>query len=196
MGVYRARDLVRIPGLLSLSRLPLAAAFPFALERPVAALSILGAAAASDALDGWYARRTGQVTPTGAALDPLTDKLFVLTVAVALVRGGCLSVADVLLLGTREVAELPLVLAIAMSPRLRVRRAELATANAPGKLATMLQFVTVTGALVRVHHLRWMIVATALAGVFAAATYWLRALRGGGAGRHGPAPATGGGGAW
>ena len=177
MGVYRARDLVRIPGLLSLARLPLAAAFPLAVERPDAAVAVLAAAAASDALDGWYARSSGQVTPTGAALDPVTDKLFVLTVAVTLVRRAFLSPIDVLWLSTREVAELPLVLAIAASPRLRARCAALASANMPGKVATVLQFATATATLVRMPHIRWMIGATAIAGAFAAATYWVRAMR-------------------
>ncbi|HEY4015176.1 MAG TPA: CDP-alcohol phosphatidyltransferase family protein [Polyangiaceae bacterium] len=177
MGVYRARDLVRIPGLLSLSRLPLAAAFPFAVERPRAAVAILAAAAASDALDGWYARSTHQVTATGTALDPVTDKLFVLTVAVTLVRRALLSPLDVLWMSTREVAELPLVLAIAASPRLRLRRAALASANVPGKVATAFQFVTATAALVGMPHTGWMIGATAVAGAFAAATYWVRAVR-------------------
>jgi cardiolipin synthase (CMP-forming) len=177
MGVYRARDLWRVPGLLSLLRVPFAAAFPLALRRPVLAFAVLCAAALSDVLDGWYARRYRQATPTGAALDPLTDKLFVLTVAIALVLGGRLSVVDVMLLSIREIGELPLVVWIAASQRARRVRAEQPLANLPGKLATALQFATVTGALFRVPALRWMIGATALAGAFAAATYWLRALR-------------------
>jgi cardiolipin synthase (CMP-forming) len=176
MGVYRARDLVRVPGLLSLSRCPLAAAFPFVVERPAAALAILGAAGITDVLDGWYARRFGQATPTGAALDPVTDKIFVLTVAVTLVAGGHLAPVDVLLLSTREIGEAPLVLWIAVSRRARVLRAAHPSANYPGKFATVLQFVAAAGALVRMPHLRWMITASAFAGAFAAATYWMRAL--------------------
>jgi cardiolipin synthase (CMP-forming) len=177
MGVYRARDLFRVPGLLSLSRLGFAGAFPFAFDRPGAALAVLAVAALSDILDGWYARRFGQVTPTGAALDPVTDKLFVITVAVTLVLGGRLALFDVILLSTREIAELPLVLWIAVSRRARGLRAAHASANVPGKLATVLQFATATGALFRVRYLPAMIAATAVAGASAAATYWLRAVR-------------------
>ncbi|HEV3191713.1 MAG TPA: CDP-alcohol phosphatidyltransferase family protein [Polyangiaceae bacterium] len=177
MGVYRARDLIRVPGLLSLSRLPLAAAFPFTLDRPVVALALLCAAGFSDMADGWYARKFAQVTPTGVALDPMTDKLFVLTVAITLVRGGRLSAADVLLLSTRELGELPLVLWIATSTRARSRRAAHPAANAPGKLATFFQFGTATAALFRFNELQWMIAAAALAGAFAATTYWARELR-------------------
>ncbi len=176
MGVYRARDLLRVPGLLSLSRVPLAAAFPFALERPVAALAIIATAGLSDVLDGWYARRFDEVTPTGAAIDPLTDKIFVLVVAVSLVVSGRLSVLDVVMLSSREIMELPLVLWIGTS-RARKLRAASASANLTGKLATVLQFAAATAALFRAPHLRWLIGAAASSGLFAGGAYWLRFAR-------------------
>jgi CDP-diacylglycerol--glycerol-3-phosphate 3-phosphatidyltransferase/cardiolipin synthase len=174
MGLYRARDLVRVPGLLSLSRIPLAAAFPFVLARPFLALCVLAAAGLSDVLDGWYARRFGQVTPTGTALDPVTDKLFVTTVAVSLVAGGYLSVLDVLLISAREIAELPLVAWLAMNRDARSRRAGHPSANLPGKLATVLQFGTASAALFRMPHLEWLVAATAAVGGLAAVSYWVR----------------------
>jgi CDP-diacylglycerol--glycerol-3-phosphate 3-phosphatidyltransferase/cardiolipin synthase len=177
MGVYRARDLVRVPGLLSLSRVPLAAAFPFVLGYPYAALAVLAAAGLSDVLDGWYARRFGQVTPTGTALDPVTDKLFVTTVAVSLVMGGYLSVLDVVLLSAREIGELPLVAWLAVNRTARSRRAGQPSANLPGKLATALQFGTATAALFRMPHLAWVIDGTAAVGVLAAVSYWVREVR-------------------
>jgi phosphatidylglycerophosphate synthase len=177
MGVYRARDLWRVPGILSLSRIPLAAAFPFALGRPAAALVILLSAGVSDVLDGWYARRYSQVTPTGTALDPATDKIFVLTVAVSLVARGYLSPLDVVVLSTRELAELPLVVWIAASHHARRHRAEHPTANLPGKLATVFQFAAATAALFRAARLDWLVAAAGLVGAVAAAGYWVRALR-------------------
>ncbi len=177
MGIYRARDLVRVPGLLSLSRVPLAAAFPFVLGRPLAALAVLTAAGLSDVLDGWYARRFGQVTPTGTALDPVTDKVFVTTVAVSLLVGGCLSVVDVVLLSAREIGELPLVAWLAFNHEARSRRADHPSANLPGKLATALQFGTATAALFHLPHLAWLIGATAAVGALAAASYWQREIR-------------------
>ncbi|HEY3820599.1 MAG TPA: CDP-alcohol phosphatidyltransferase family protein [Polyangiaceae bacterium] len=177
MGLYRARDLVRVPGLLSLSRLPLAAAFPFVLVHPLAALGVLAAAGFSDVLDGWYARRFGQVTATGSALDPVTDKLFVTTVAVSLVVGGYLSVLDVALLSAREIGELPLVAWLAFNRHARRRRAGHPSANVPGKLATVLQFGTATAALFRMPHLGWLIDGAAAVGMLAATSYWLREIR-------------------
>lgn len=71
--------LYSIPNLLSLSRLPLTvvlcAAISFAVW-PLALGSFL-VAVVTDWLDGWYARRTGQSSALGRALDPLTDKVLV-----------------------------------------------------------------------------------------------------------------------
>ncbi len=47
-------------------------------------LGILLASLASDILDGWVARRRGQVTRLGAVLDPLADKLLFSTLFVCL----------------------------------------------------------------------------------------------------------------
>ncbi len=176
MGRYRARDLWRVPGLLSLARLPLAAAFPFALARPVAALAVLIAAGISDVLDGWYARRFAQVTPTGTALDPVTDKIFVLTVAISLVVRGLLLPTEVVILSTREIAEAPLVAWIALSQHARRQRAHQPAANLLGKIATCFQFAAVTAAVFRAPHLHVLVAAAGIAGVFAAVGYWARAL--------------------
>lgn len=175
-GSYRAQDILLVPGLLSLARVPLAIAFPFVVDRTPWALAVLAAAGITDVLDGYSARRLGQVTPTGAALDPVTDKLFVLTVAVTLVASEHFSLLAVLLLSTRELLELPLVVWFALSPGARSARAEKPAANALGKLATVLQFAAVFSSL-----LRWSITdiwigATAVVGVLAALSYWVRAI--------------------
>ena len=174
---YRARDLLLPPGLLSLARIPLAVCFPFLIGNPPAALGILLLAGLTDVLDGWVARRYGMVTATGSALDPVTDKIFVLTVAVTLVASGQLAVSAVLLLSTRELAELPLVIYFAVSPRAHGTGTPHPTANAAGKLVTILQFATVSWALFSGPGLDLWIAATALAGTLAAVSYWRRALR-------------------
>jgi cardiolipin synthase len=177
MGRYRGRDILRVPGLLSLSRVPLAVAFPFVVGRPWFSLGVLVAAGISDVLDGWYARRFGQVTATGSALDPITDKIFVITVAFTLVQQGALSVGSVALLSAREIGELPLVLWIALSRRARRGRVQDPTANVAGKAATALQFVSVTAALFHAAHMVWYARVTGVVGALAAISYWRRALR-------------------
>jgi CDP-diacylglycerol--glycerol-3-phosphate 3-phosphatidyltransferase/cardiolipin synthase len=173
---YRVSDLFLPPGLLSASRIVLAAAFPCVVHRPLAAFSVLVAAAVSDILDGWIARRYQLATATGAALDAISDKLFVLTVAITLVASGRLPVQAVLLLSIRELGEAPLVAWLVVSPRARARRAGHPAANVPGKIATTLQFVTVAFALLRTPGVALMTVATAIAGALAALSYWRRAL--------------------
>ncbi len=176
MGRYRARDLVNAPTLLSWARVPLAASFPFFVARPWVCLAILGAAALTDVLDGFVARRFGLATPTGAVVDGVTDKLFVGTVLVTLLVSRHLAPGDVVLLGTRELGELPLVLWIALSPAARGRKVD-DRANAVGKAATTLQFATIVATLVRSELRVPSLYATALVGAAAAVTYWVRALR-------------------
>lgn len=71
---------------------------------PVSAL-IFGFAGITDWLDGYLARRLGQVSHFGAFLDPVADKLMVATALVLLVdeHGGTwLSIAAVIIIG-REI---------------------------------------------------------------------------------------------
>jgi CDP-diacylglycerol--glycerol-3-phosphate 3-phosphatidyltransferase/cardiolipin synthase len=173
---YRASDLLLPPALISFLRVPLAFCFPLVAEKPALAFLVLGLAAVSDVLDGWVARRFGLATATGAALDPITDKFFVFTVAVTLVLKGYLSVGDVVLLSLRELGELPLVIWFAFSHAARKKRADHPKANIPGKLATTLQFVAIGSVLLRFPPAEPWILATAAAGLIAAATYWRRAL--------------------
>lgn len=53
-------------------------------HRHVYPLGILVLACATDFLDGWWARRTGNVTRIGELLDPIVDRLFILAAAVTL----------------------------------------------------------------------------------------------------------------
>ncbi|HTJ82255.1 MAG TPA: CDP-alcohol phosphatidyltransferase family protein, partial [Polyangiaceae bacterium] len=88
---YSARDLLGVPSLLSLVRVPLAASFPFVVHAPWIALCVVAVAAASDVADGWWARHYHQTTPTGAVVDGITDKIFVVVVAISLFVAGKLS---------------------------------------------------------------------------------------------------------
>jgi phosphatidylglycerophosphate synthase len=183
MGSYRARDLWRVPSLLSLARLPLGALFVGAVERPSVAVGILAAAAATDVLDGWYARRFDQATPTGAVVDGFTDKAFVAFVVATLLASGRLVPLDLALLAVRELAEAPLVVWWMLSRKQRRRRSSNPQANALGKLATVLQFLAVAAVTMRAPAAGALIAATAVLGGVAAASYWWRELRHSGAQR-------------
>ena len=169
---FRLRDALRGPSLVSLARLPLAALFPFVVDRPTVAIPVLLAGGLSDAVDGFWARRSGQVTTTGAMLDPITDKAFIVTVMITLLATGRLSWLELVLLGAREVLEVPLVLWRAVSRR---PKATPRTAVA-GKVVTWLQFLTLGAVVLRFYPSAW-VGACAVTGVVVGLSYWWRELR-------------------
>jgi CDP-diacylglycerol--glycerol-3-phosphate 3-phosphatidyltransferase len=175
MAQLAARDLWRIPGLLSLSRIPLAALFVAWTSSPPAAIAVLLLAAATDIADGWFARRFHEETPTGRVLDPITDKIFVATVVVALVTSRILSFGEALLLGMRELCEVPLML---LFIRGRQRRHQpVRGANRLGKVATAMQFTSIAIILLDSPHRRWWVLSTAFLGVLAGLSYAIREWR-------------------
>jgi CDP-diacylglycerol--glycerol-3-phosphate 3-phosphatidyltransferase/cardiolipin synthase len=136
---------------------------------------LLTGAGATDVLDGWYARRFGQATATGAVVDAVTDKIFVLSVVVTLLVQDRLGLVDLLLLSTREIGELPLVVWWVFSRAQRRRKSRAPMANVPGKLATTLQFAAI--ALVTANRpATVLVIVTAVVGVAAALVYWFREL--------------------
>ncbi|HLV59362.1 MAG TPA: CDP-alcohol phosphatidyltransferase family protein [Natronosporangium sp.] len=83
-GTYR--QVGTVPNLISLARLVGVPVFLYLLlvaEQPAAALVVLAAGAATDWLDGWAARRLGQVSRVGELLDPLVDRLYILATLLA-----------------------------------------------------------------------------------------------------------------
>ena len=73
-----ARDIVTLPNILSISRIFFicAAVGLFMLGYPIIGLVLGIWCGVSDYLDGWIARRTGQVTEIGDILDRLGDLVF------------------------------------------------------------------------------------------------------------------------
>ena len=92
--------------LLRIAMIPLIIAFNY-LDRPWStwgALAVFLAASITDWLDGYLARRNNQVTTLGKLLDPLADKLLVLTAfLVILERGDIASWLAIFMIG-REMA--------------------------------------------------------------------------------------------
>ncbi|MFF2483683.1 CDP-alcohol phosphatidyltransferase family protein [Paenibacillus sp. NPDC058071] len=60
----------------------------FAKGHMIPAFLVVVAAGVTDILDGYIARRSGQVTTIGMMLDPLADKLMFITVIVSLLVSG------------------------------------------------------------------------------------------------------------
>jgi cardiolipin synthase len=132
--------MTHLPNLISLSRIVLAALFPFCYCRftPVHGLFLFLAAGLSDLLDGWIARKSHHVTPLGTALDPLADKLMLLTVMGTLAAAGRISRGFFWLVAGLEA---PMIL---VGLILYFRKTPLVIpANLLGKGATLLFFIAV-----------------------------------------------------
>jgi phosphatidylglycerophosphate synthase len=171
-GRFHARDCLLLPNLISLLRLP------WVSRQQELALAVLLAAAATDVADGFFARRLGQATATGAVIDGILDKLFAGIIVGTLLWQQRVSLLEASLLATRELGELPLVLWWSLDRSQRRVRSEAPRANWLGKLATVIQFISVV-AILRGSALQTTLIAlTAAAGAAAAAVYWTRELRG------------------
>ena len=196
------RDSVLAPAnLLSLSRLPLAVAFVWALNAGAGwgpPLVVLLLAGASDALDGWVARRAAAREPgnlgesgtpgnprknagtpsgMGSWLDPICDKLFVSTVLGALWWRYRLPLGLLALILARELAQLPLSLVYVAVPALRRWLRYDFRASLPGKAATILQFCAIVSLIFRSRFSPALAVAAFVMGMIALTDYVWRAVQ-------------------
>lgn len=131
MGLKR-----NIPNLLSIFRIFAAFAFP---AIPVEArIPLIAAAALSEFLDGFLARRWHAVTALGQLLDPIADKLFILSTIGVLIHEGRVTVLQFILLAARDI-----VVAIGSISVVVETRAKSVPHLKPrwsGKIATTFQF--------------------------------------------------------
>jgi cardiolipin synthase len=115
-----------IPNALSLLRLGLLAWFLVALfvlrDERVLAAAVLGAAGATDFLDGYVARRFHQVTTLGKVLDPTVDRMVVSGAIIASVIYGAVPIWLAVTVLVRELAisSVAVFLALARAPRVDV----------------------------------------------------------------------------
>jgi CDP-diacylglycerol--glycerol-3-phosphate 3-phosphatidyltransferase len=100
---------INLPNLLTFSRLLLIPIFVLLFSQPtpdrsIAAAAVFGIAAITDLLDGYLARRRSEVTRLGRLLDPIADKLLVLSGVILLVGFQRVSAVVAILMIGREVA--------------------------------------------------------------------------------------------
>ncbi len=101
--------LAHVPNALTVSRILLIPIFVLVFLEPtpyrsIAAAAVFGLAALTDAVDGYVARRWGQVTRLGKLLDPIADKLLVLTALFLLVDFDRVEAWVAIVLAGRELA--------------------------------------------------------------------------------------------
>jgi CDP-diacylglycerol---glycerol-3-phosphate 3-phosphatidyltransferase len=157
--------------VVSFSRLPLAVAFA-AFPQVAVRLAVLVAAAGTDLLDGWLARRLGP-SKLGVWVDPVADKIFMLTAfAMPLLSGalGPFEVAGVLL---RDV----LTPAGYLASLVARRPFRVPPARVGGKAVTVGQTLTLFAWLLDSSFLRPLAWATAAMALYAIADYGRLAVR-------------------
>jgi CDP-diacylglycerol--glycerol-3-phosphate 3-phosphatidyltransferase len=104
-----AEDAVNLPNLLTMGRIAAIPFFVWLLDTPTPirgfwACIVFTAAAITDVLDGYLARKLGVVSVLGKFLDPLADKLIVMAALVWLVPMGRIPAWVVVLLLAREIS--------------------------------------------------------------------------------------------
>jgi CDP-diacylglycerol--glycerol-3-phosphate 3-phosphatidyltransferase len=149
----RLRALLTLPNVITLARLPLAVLFLFA-DTTAERLVILGMASASDFIDGWLARRFRRTTRSGALLDPIADKTFVLAALTAFVRTEALSTGAYFIILARDFATAIGFLVAWRLPGLDPRDFK---ARMPGKIVTVLQLVAILALTVSPQAMRWLV---------------------------------------
>jgi len=100
---------VNLPNFITLTRILLIPVFVVLFLDPTPGRSLAAAivfviAAVTDLLDGYLARRRGQVTKLGRLLDPIADKLLVLSALILLVQYDRVAAVIAILIIAREVA--------------------------------------------------------------------------------------------
>lgn len=100
---------MNLPNTISLFRFCLIPFFIWSImdahrEGPLIALGILCLSGLSDMLDGYLARKLNQITDLGKILDPLADKLIIISAAMTLAWEHRLNLLIALIITLRELA--------------------------------------------------------------------------------------------
>jgi CDP-diacylglycerol--glycerol-3-phosphate 3-phosphatidyltransferase len=94
---------INLPTLLTLSRIILIPFFVLSVyQHPVLGALIFSIASVTDFLDGYLARRSGQITKFGIIMDPIADKFLVISALIVLVDMTRLSAFIAITLIVRE----------------------------------------------------------------------------------------------
>jgi len=111
LAVWRSvgQESLNLPNFITVSRILLIPFFVVIFATPTPNRSLIAAiifvvAAVTDLLDGYLARRNGQVTTLGKLLDPIADKLLVLSALILLVNVDRVSAMVAIFIIAREVA--------------------------------------------------------------------------------------------
>ncbi len=156
-----------LPNALSLSRLFLAVAFAVVQVRE-ARLALILAAALTDFLDGWLARRSKTISKWGELLDPIADRAFVFTALSVLLVERTLTTLQYFVVLSRDLAT---AIAFVIARSVAWLRPVSFRARLAGKVVTALQLSTLILALTHPDLVSRLIPIVAIASAVAIADY-------------------------
>lgn len=137
MELYASTLRINLPTILTLSRIVLIPVFVIVVyQHPFWGAAVFSIASITDFLDGYFARRSGQVTKFGIILDPLADKFLIISALVVLVDMERLSAWIAIVIIVREFFVTGLRV-VALSKDIVIR------AEMGGKLKTTSQIIAV-----------------------------------------------------
>lgn len=174
-AVLRWSDLENLPGMLTLSRFPLAVVYPFFAPDRDVALGLYVLMGLTDFFDGYLARRMGRVSHTGAVFDGWLDKVFHVNAAWSLVNFHELPAWWMLCWFSREIVQgvqIPFLVGRFVRARVRPHHA-----NPLGKATTWMMSAAIIGVLVGVSELGAVLTPLiGLTGLLSALAYLRREL--------------------
>ena len=136
---------MNLPNVLTVSRIVLAMALIFLLEENTSIGNILGAvvfavAALTDFYDGYLAKKKGLISNFGKIMDPIADKILILSAFGVLAHIGMIDGWMFVVIALREVL-------VTASRLLAIRQGHVIAAERAGKVKTVVQIIAILSIL-------------------------------------------------
>jgi cardiolipin synthase len=158
-----------LPNSISLSRLLLAFFF-VAIDGKWQRVALILIAGFTDVLDGWIARRSRTASVAGALIDPIADRLFVLSAVTAYLIEGLLNSGQFFLFLARDIATATGFVVARFVPGLTAANFR---ARPFGKAVTVLQLATLLAVLIAPALVQPLVVLIAILSIVSIVDYTL-----------------------
>lgn len=169
--------MMNIPNILTVIRFCLIPVFIYVFYNPEIHNNLLWGivvfivAGATDLLDGYIARKYGLITKWGKLMDPLADKLMLITVLVSLYVKGIIPVPIILIVFVKEF------LMIAGAAFLYKNRNIVVEANFFGKAATASFYVAVVATVLKLPYYNMLLYIAVVLALIALVQYGYKAFK-------------------
>jgi len=168
---------MNIPNILTIFRFCLVLVFVYVFYALPPGLNLIWStvvflsAGLTDLLDGYIARKYNLVTKWGKLMDPLADKLMIVTVLLCLYDTGMIPLFVIVIVIVKEV------LMIAGAAFLYKRRNQVVSANYYGKTATLIFYVAIVALILGLPFAHFILFLAVLATLLALVQYAYRNMK-------------------